>query len=58
MGQAADGRRIVQDGVVHFWLSDDRSGAEREVLRVAAKNISGARRIEEHLVPTPAFTEL
>lgn len=49
---------IVQDGVVHFWLSDDRSETEREALRVAAENIPGVRRIEEHLVPVPAFTEL
>lgn len=49
---------IVQDGVVHFWLSDDRSETEREALRVAAENIPGVRRIEEHLVPVPGFTEL
>jgi CBS domain-containing protein len=44
---------IVQDGVVHLWLSDDRSEAEREALRVAAENVPGVRRVEEHLVPVP-----
>jgi CBS domain-containing protein len=46
---------VVQDGVVHLWLSDDRSEAEREALRVAAENVPGVRRVEEHLVPVPAF---
>ena len=46
---------VVQDGVVHLWLSDDRSEAEREALRVAAENVPGVRRVEEHLVPVPAL---
>jgi CBS domain-containing protein len=49
---------IVQDGTVHFWLSDERSEAEREALRIAAENVPGVRRVEEHLVPAPAFTAL
>lgn len=47
---------VVQGGVVHLWLSDDRSEAEREALRVAAENVAGVQRIEEHLVPVPAVT--
>ncbi len=46
---------VVQDGAVHLWLSDDRSEAEREALRVAAENVPGVRRVEEHLVPVPAL---
>lgn len=44
---------VVQDGTVHLWVSDDRSEAEREALRVAAENVPGVRRIEQHLVPSP-----
>lgn len=44
---------VVQDGVVHLWLSDDRSEAERAALRVAAENVAGVRRVEERLVPVP-----
>jgi CBS domain-containing protein len=46
---------VVQDGVVHLWVSDDRSQAEREALRIAAENVPGVRRVEEHVVPVPAF---
>jgi len=42
---------IVKDGVVHFWLSNDQSEEERRALRVAAENIAGVRRVEEHIVP-------
>jgi CBS domain-containing protein len=44
---------VVKDGVVHLWLSDDRSEDERAALRVAAENVPGVRRVEEHLVPAP-----
>jgi len=42
---------IVRDRVVHFWLSHDQSEEERRALRVAAENIAGVRRVEEHIVP-------
>lgn len=45
---------VVQEGIAHLWLSDDHSAAEREALRVAAENVAGVRRVEEHLVPVPA----
>src|SRR5271156_3472874 len=44
---------IVRDGVVHFWVSDDRPEEERQALRVAAENIPGVRGVEEHIVPAP-----
>ncbi|MBV8088931.1 MAG: CBS domain-containing protein [Alphaproteobacteria bacterium] len=46
---------VLQDGVVHLWISDARPAAEREALRVAAENVPGVRRIEEHTVPVPMF---
>jgi CBS domain-containing protein len=49
---------IVRDKIVHVWCSDDRSDAERRALRVAAENIPGVSRVEEHIVAvpvTPAF---
>ena len=49
---------IVRDGVVHLWLSDDRSGAERAALRVAAENVPGVHRVEEHIVPAPLIPAL
>jgi CBS domain-containing protein len=42
---------IVRDRVVHFWLSRDQSAEERRALRIAAENIPGVRRVEEHIVP-------
>jgi CBS domain-containing protein len=47
---------IVRDRVVHLWFSDDQTREERLTLRVAAENIPGVRRVEEHTVaqPTPA----
>ena len=42
---------IVRGGVVHFWLSADQSEEERRALRIAAENIAGVRRVEEHIVP-------
>ena len=46
---------IVRDRVVHLWFSDDRSEEERQAVRVAAENIPGVRRVEEHIVPAPVF---
>jgi CBS domain-containing protein len=44
---------IVKDRVVHLWVSDDRSAAERQALRIAAENTVGVQSVEEHLVPAP-----
>jgi CBS domain-containing protein len=44
---------VVQDGIVHLWIADTRSAAEREAVRVAAENVSGVRRVEEHVVQMP-----
>jgi hypothetical protein len=38
---------------VHFWLSADQPEEERRALRIAAENIAGVRRVEEHIVPSP-----
>ncbi len=46
---------MVRDKVVHIWLSDDQPIAERDALRVAAENIPGVRRVEEHIVPAPVI---
>jgi CBS domain-containing protein len=42
---------IVRDRVVHFWLAANQTGEERQALRVAAENIAGVRRVEEHIIP-------
>ena len=47
---------IVRGGVVHFWLSADQSEEERRALRIAAENIAGVRRVEEHIVPASYLT--
>src|SRR5262249_21874322 len=46
---------IVHDRVVHLWFSDEQTREERLTFRVAAENIPGVRRVEEHMVapPTP-----
>ena len=46
---------IVRDRVVHLWFSDEQTREERLTFRVAAENIPGVRRVEEHIVapPTP-----
>jgi CBS domain-containing protein len=44
---------IVRDGIVHFWVSDDRPEEELQALRIAAENIPGVRGVEEHIVPAP-----
>jgi CBS domain-containing protein len=46
---------IVRDRTVHLWFSDDRSDDERQALRVAAENVPGVRKVEEHIVPAPVF---
>jgi hypothetical protein len=43
---------IVRDGVVNFWLSDDRPAAEADALRVAAESIPGVRGVQLHLYPS------
>ena len=42
---------IVRDRVVHFWLAANQTEEERRALRVAAENIGGVRRVEEHIIP-------
>ncbi len=44
---------IVRDRVVHLWFSDDQPREERLTFRVAAENIPGVERVEEHIVPAP-----
>jgi CBS domain-containing protein len=44
---------MVRDKVVHLWFSADESEAERSAVRVAAENIAGVQRVEEHIVPAP-----
>jgi CBS domain-containing protein len=46
---------MVRDRVVHIWMSDDQPEAEKRALRIAAENISGVRRVEEHVVPAPVI---
>jgi CBS domain-containing protein len=43
---------IVRDRVVHFWLAANQTEDERRALRVAAENIAGVRRVEEHIIPS------
>jgi CBS domain-containing protein len=44
----------VKDGVVHLW-SSYLSERERRALIVAAENIAGVRRVEDHMRPVPAY---
>ena len=44
---------IVRDRVVHLWFSDEQPREERLTFRVAAENIPGVRRVEEHIVALP-----
>ena len=44
---------IVRGGVVHLWFSDEQPREERLTFRVAAENIPGVRRVEEHIVAQP-----
>src|SRR5215472_12208587 len=43
---------IVRDRLVHFWLAANQTDEERRALRVAAENIAGVRRVEEHIIPS------
>jgi CBS domain-containing protein len=43
----------VKDGVVHLW-SSYLSEQEKRALVVAAENIPGVRRVEDHMRPVPA----
>jgi CBS domain-containing protein len=43
---------IVRDRVVHFWLAANQTEEERRALRIAAENIAGVRRVEEHIIPS------
>ena len=45
---------IVRDRVVHIWFSDEQSREERLTFRVAAENIPGVLRVEEHIAAAPA----
>ena len=40
---------IVKDGVVHLWSSSYLSEQEKRALVVAAENIPGVRRVEDHM---------
>jgi CBS domain-containing protein len=44
----------VKDGVVHLW-SFYLSEREKRALVVAAENIPGVRRVEDHMRPVPAY---
>jgi len=46
---------LVKDAVVHVWFSDDQPEAERQAFRVAAENIPGVKRVQEHIVPAPVI---
>ena len=43
---------IVRDRVVHFWLAANQTEEERRALRVAAENVAGVHRVEEHIIPS------
>jgi len=44
----------VKDGVVHLW-SSYLSDQEKRALVVAAENVRGVRRVEDHMRPVPAY---
>jgi CBS domain-containing protein len=44
----------VKDGVVHLW-SSYFSEQEKRALVVAAESIPGVRRVEDHMMPVPAY---
>jgi len=46
---------IVKDGIVNLWVGAERSPEELNALRVAAENIPGVSKVEEHLMPVPTF---
>jgi CBS domain-containing protein len=44
---------IVSGGIVHLWFGSDEPEERRQAMRVAAENVDGVRRVEEHEVPVP-----
>ena len=52
--EVAPSNITVKDGVVHLW-SSYLSEQEKRALVVAAKNIPGVRRVEDHMRPVPAY---
>jgi CBS domain-containing protein len=44
----------VKDGVVHLW-SSYLSEQEKRALVIAAENVAGVRRVEDHMRPVPAY---
>ena len=52
--EVAPANITVKDGVVHWW-SSYLSEQEKRALVVAAENIPGVRRVEDHLRPVPAY---
>lgn len=46
---------IVRDKVVHLWFSSDQPEEERHAMRIAAENLPGVRKVEQHIVPAPVF---
>ena len=52
--EVAPANITVKDGVVHLW-SSYLSEQEKRALVVAAENIPGVRRVEDHLRPVPAY---
>ena len=47
-------KMAFKDGVVHLW-SSYLSEQEKRALVVAAENISGVRRVEDHMRPVPVY---
>jgi len=45
---------IVTDGVVHYFGTVDRE-EEKQAARVAAENVPGVRRVEDHRLPISAY---
>ena len=45
----ADSNVIVADGVVHYWGTCDND-AEKQAARVAAENVPGVRRVDDHRI--------
>lgn len=52
--EVAPANVTVKDGVVHLW-SSYLSEKEKRALVVAAENIPGVRRVEDHMRPIPAY---
>jgi CBS domain-containing protein len=49
---------IVTNGVVHLWVGSDEPEERRQAVRVAAENVPGVKRVEEHEVPVPLMPAL